>query len=166
MKSNARNTRKKYNPRYSFENDYFSVWVLLDYTKFAISKVRDAELAKIGLTPQQAAVIRIILRRKKATITEISRTWMRRPHSISTIIDRMARQGLVKKIKHPGNRELEIEVTEKGEKLYHSIKIESLEAVFSSLSKDDIQKLSQYLKLLLIRACAISGDNYDFPFLL
>ena len=73
---------------------------------------------------------------------------------------------MVKKIKHPGNRELEIEVTEKGEKLYHSIKIESLEAVFSSLSKDDIQKLSQYLKLLLIRACAISGDNYDFPFLL
>ena len=155
------------NKLYPFEHDdYFNAWVLLDYTKFAISKIRDEELSRIGLTAQQAAIIRIILRRKKTTITEISNAWMRQPHSISAIIDRMAKAGLVKKTKYPGERELEIEVTEYGEKLYHSIKIESIERIFSCLSKDDIHKLSQYMKLLLIRTCSLSGTSYDFPFLI
>ena len=146
--------------------DAFNTWLLLDYTRFTISRLRDMELSKLGITPEQAAILKILYRHGNSTITQIADRWMRQHHSVSTLISRMVEQGLVQKIKHPKQKEIEICITEKGKNLHNKLTHHSIEAVLSALSQDDLQKLSQYLKLLFIRSRGLLGINGPPPFLL
>jgi DNA-binding MarR family transcriptional regulator len=146
--------------------DAFNTWVLLDYTKFSVSRLRDIELAGLGLTAEQTAILRILSKYGSSTIAEIADKWMRQHHSVSTLINRMAEQGMVEKIKHPKQKEVEVRITEKGISLYNRVTPHSIEMVFSALSQDDLQKLSQYLKLLYIRSRGLLGINGTPPFLL
>ena len=131
----------------------FSSWLLLDFTRFAVARLRDYELSKIKITPEQAAILQILIRRKgKATISEIANAWMRRMHSVSTLIHRMEEQELVKIIKHPGIKTLEIVISDKGKEYYGKLNRAPIEAVFSVLSPEQIEQLSNYLRLLLERA--------------
>ena len=138
--------------KFSNEDNYTS-WLLLDFTRFVVARLRDYELSKIQITPEQAAILQILNRRNgKATISEISSAWMRRLHSVSTLVRRMEKQGLVKVIKHPGVKVLDIEISEKGKKYYKKLNRVPIDAVYSVLSQSDIKQLSSYLRLLLERA--------------
>ena len=131
----------------------FSSWLLLDFTRFTVARLRDYELAKIKITPEQAAILQILVRRKgKSTIGEIANAWMRRMHSVSTLVHRMEKQGLVKVIKYPRIKTLEVEISEKGKKYYGKLNRAPIENVFSVLSPEQINQLSSYLQLLLKRA--------------
>jgi DNA-binding MarR family transcriptional regulator len=131
----------------------FDAWVLLDYTRFSLGRLRDFELSGIGITPEQSALLQILARRNgKSTIGEISDRWMRRQHSVSTLIHRMEKLDLVKIHKYPKRKELEVVITDKGLDLYNQITRSSIEAVYSVLSDEEIQRLSLYLTLLQDRA--------------
>lgn len=146
--------------------DAFSTWVLLDYTRFATSRLRDMEVAEVGLTPERTAILNILEKYGNSTVSGIADAWMRQHHSVSTLINRMALQGLVQKIKHPKQKEIEIRITPKGRALFNKVTRHSIENVFSALSPDDIQKLSQYLKLLFFRARGLQGINKIPPIVL
>jgi DNA-binding MarR family transcriptional regulator len=135
------------------DDDTFSIWLLLDYTRFAIGRLRDLELANIGITPEQAIILQMLTGLNgKSTIGEISNSLIRRSHSISTMAHRMEKQGLVKITKYPGQKELEVAITNKGRELQGKITKISIDAIFSVLSKGERQNLSLSLKLLLVRA--------------
>jgi len=38
--------------------DAFNTWLLLDYTRFTVARLRDIELTKLGITPEQAAILK------------------------------------------------------------------------------------------------------------
>ena len=134
-------------------NDIFSVWMLLDYTRFSVSRLRDYEVSKIGITPEQSAILQILDRRGgKSSIGEIAIAWMRRQNSVLTMVRRMEKLGLVNIVKYPKRRELEIVITDKGQEICNKITRTSIESVFSVLSSEEIQQLSLYLRLLLGRA--------------
>jgi DNA-binding MarR family transcriptional regulator len=137
-----------------FLNDtVFGSWLLLDFTRFSIARLRDLELAKIDITAEQAAILQILARRNgKATISEISNSWMRRQHSVSTLVRRMEKDGLVSVVKYPKRKELEVVISDKGRELYSKITKTSIEAVYSVLSPEERHKLSLNLRLLLDRA--------------
>lgn len=143
----------------------FDAWFLLDQTKFLISRLRDIELSELGVTPEQAAILRI-LAHGKATIASIEESWMRKPQSISALITRMTKQGLVRKKKYPKKKIIEISLTEKGMSVHDELTLKSLDMVFSALSQDDLQKFSQYLKLLYIRSRGLLGIKSPSPLLL
>jgi DNA-binding MarR family transcriptional regulator len=141
-----------------------STWVLLDFTRFAIGKLRDTELATLGLTPEQTAILKILNSHNgSSTISDISEYWMRQHHSVSTLINRMAKQGMVEKIKHPKQKEFQILITSKGRELHNKLSQKSLDEVFSNLSEEDLQKLSQLLQLLLIKARKMAGYHCGIP---
>jgi DNA-binding MarR family transcriptional regulator len=134
-------------------NDVFSVWMLLDYAKFSVSRLRDYEVSKTGITPEQAAILQILDRREgKSSIDEIAFAWMRRENSVLTLVRRMEKLGLVNIIKYPKRRELEIVTTDKGREICSQITRISIESVFSVLSSEEIKMLSLYLRLVLGRA--------------
>jgi DNA-binding MarR family transcriptional regulator len=134
-------------------NDFFSVWMLLDFTKFSISRLRDYEVSGIGITPEQAAILQILVRKGgKSSISDVAGAWMRRENSVLTLVRRMEKLGLVNIIKYEKRRELELVITDKGEEAYGKITKISIESAFSVLSADEMQKLSLYLRLLLGRA--------------
>jgi DNA-binding MarR family transcriptional regulator len=166
--ANKKKAKAKQNPAPVITGpaDMFTAWVLLDYTRFVISRLRDVEVAEVGLTPERAAILNILNKYGSSTVTDIADAWMRQHHSVSTLINRMAAQGLIQKIKHPKQKEIEICITPKGKALQDKVTRRSIEMVFSTLTPDDVQKLSQYLKLLFIRARGLLGINKIPPILL
>ncbi len=145
----------------------FSLWRLLDHTRFMISRLRQKELDQVGLTSEQAYILDILVQNEGATnINQIAGITMRRHHSISTQIDRMVKQGLVKKKRNTKDRrEFTILITEKGQTLFKQIKRDSIKQAFSCLSEEDKKELDVRLKSLLINAYNLNGKEYKqyFP---
>jgi DNA-binding MarR family transcriptional regulator len=157
-------TKQSNKTAYVDSNNAFTTWLLLHYTKLAITQLRDIEIAKFRITMEQSAVLTILTNRGgKATITDIAQVLMRRRHSVSTLLERMQKRGLVKKIKYPKQKELEIEITKKGKDLQESITTDTIEQVFSSLSADEIQKLTDCLKTLYLKSLDLLDIKTNVP---
>ncbi len=140
----------------------YQAWVQLNQTRFAISRVRDLELTRLGLTPEQSAILQMLKSRTgKSTVTQLASIWMRQRHSVSTLVNRMQKQGLVQFVRYPGRKDLEIVITKKGQGLAEKITADSVFMVISFLSAEERQKLTQYLKLLLIRALSLQEEDLD-----
>ena len=124
------------------------LWALLAQTKDAIFGARQKQLRRYGISATQAtALLAIQAIGDKATPAEISRWLFRKPHSVSELLSRMEKEGLVRKIKDLNRRNLvRVELTEKGyEACYQSMKEESIHKIMSSLSEEDRQQLRSIL---------------------
>jgi DNA-binding MarR family transcriptional regulator len=145
-------------------SDSFVLWRLLVNSMSSISRLRDLELAELGITPEQSAVLLLLTSNNgKSNINHMAESWAKQRNSVSTLIDRMSKLGLVTKTRRPGKRELEIEITQKGLELQNKISRVTQDEVFKALSLEDKQKLAQYLKLLLIRSRRMLGLTLDIP---
>ncbi len=139
----------------------FGLWRLLDHTRFMIARAREMELAKFNLTPEQSHVLYILSQKGgTSTINEIVEITMRQHHSISTLINRMTRQGLVKKIRNPNDyRKYDVVATEKGQNLIKKVTQESINMTFTCLSEQDKKELETHLRCLLGRAYSLQGKE-------
>ena len=138
----------------------------MNHANYAMARQRELELAQLGITIEQHAILHVLTIKDGRDISDIAAVRIRQHNSIFTLIIRMEKHGLVRKIKSPKSKEYKIYITEKGKAIYQKITNNSLDATFSALSEDDKQKLSQYLKLLLIRSLSLQGFDYNLPFLL
>ncbi len=128
----------------------FSLWRILDHTRFIIARSREKELARYGLTPEQSHVLDILQESNgSTTINQLVELTQRQHHSISTLIDRMTKQGLVSKHKgREDRRRYEVFITPKGQELAERMSRESISAIFSTLSESDMDKLRAILRRL------------------
>lgn len=155
-----------HNSAYLDQIDNFILWRLFFTTQSAIGRLRDLELSSIGVTPEQSGALFLLIRNNgKSTIAEMADAWLRQRNSVSTLIDRMANQGLVKKIKIPKQRELEIEITPKGREIHNRIinKTKIFDMVFADLTEKDKKQLAQYLRMILVRSRRLL-DSTQGPF--
>jgi len=148
------------------ENSH-DIWVLLDRTHFAVTRSRLLELAQFNLTKEQAQVL-YALRSfgGSATMTQIASVTLRQHHSVSTLVKRMEKTGLLKKTKIPNNKVYKVVMTKKGKDSYAKVTRESIEMVFSSLSLADKRKFTSCLIQLQERANNLLGLDYKPPFLM
>jgi DNA-binding MarR family transcriptional regulator len=141
---------------------------LLNQTTETIFGVRQKELQQYNISTSQGAVLFITKTLgEKATISEISRWLLRKPHTISEIVNRMAKKGLIKKSQAPNRKTtIKVELTPKGLEVHQkSKKRQSLQNILSCLSPDERQQMISYLKRL--RESAVrelrAQDEIDFP---
>ena len=139
----------------------FALWRLFDHTRFVIARNREVELSQYGLTPEQSHVLNILsLKGGSSTINEIVEITMRQHHSISTLINRMTKQELVKKIKTPtDNRIYQVVITPKGERLLEKVTQESITTALSCLSEKDKAELQDQLRCLMGKAYEMLGKK-------
>jgi MarR family transcriptional regulator, organic hydroperoxide resistance regulator len=146
---------------------FYKVWILLNQSRDSMQRAREKELRKHDVSSQQAAVLFIAKSIEgKVTPSEISKWMLKAPHTTSTILTRMERQGLVTKHREIGNgREVIISLTEKGEEAYRlSEKIESIRDIISCLSQEERQQLNSYLVRLRDAAIDYTAKNrVPFP---
>jgi DNA-binding MarR family transcriptional regulator len=138
----------------------FELWIWLSQTSFAVSKARQKELNKYGLTEVQTIILLIIKSLDhEPTPGEISYWLFREHNSVSEIINRMIKKGLLVKHKDRTKKNMvRIALTEKGEQAYSlSTKRESILNIFSWLSYNEYQKLLTYIKELRQRAVEQAG---------
>ena len=139
----------------------FQLWRLLDHTRFMIARSREMELAQFGLTPEQAYLLDILHQNDgSTTINEIVTVTLRQHHSISTQINRMAKQGLVNKVQYPSDRrKYSIVLTEKGQTLFKEVTRDSIRMTFACLSDEDKAELGLRLTLLNERAYSMLSPS-------
>jgi DNA-binding MarR family transcriptional regulator len=125
----------------------FTLWRILDHARFMISRSREMELTRLGMTPEQSHVLDILNESGgSTTINELVDITQRQHHSISTLIDRMHKQKLVTKRKSgTDRRQYEVVITQKGEHLVKNMTRESISAIFACLNKEEMELLKSYL---------------------
>ena len=127
------------------------LWALLSQASNAMSRVADSELSQVGISMMQAAVLVFVKNSKEPVIpAHISRWLFREPHTVSQLLMRMEKQGLVKRTKDLDRRnQVRITLTEKGEKAYQKqIEMRSIGKILSTLSPEECDKLGARLKKL------------------
>jgi len=149
------------------DRDY-ELCILLGQTRDAICKARKRELEQYSVLPEQALVLFIIQAiGNEATPAEISRWLFREPHSVSGILERMKKDGLVRKAKDLHRKNLiRVMLTEKGQQAYNqSLKRKSIHQIMSSLSEEERQQLRSYLERLRSEALKhlVSRRKILFP---
>lgn len=150
----------------SEDRDY-NLWVLIRQTRDAIMKAREKELAQAGISSIQAAVLFTMQAiGEAATPAEISRRLVREPHSVSGLLSRMQKQGLIKKVKDlPRKNMVRVTMTEKGLAAYRISKERaSMHTIMSILSEIDKKELWDKLEKLRDKALKLAGIGYILPF--
>lgn len=120
-----------------------------------MAKARRKELFQYGITPVEAsALFTIQAIGYKVTAAEIARWLLREPHSVSSLLARMEKKGLVRKIKDLEKKNLiRIMLTQKGRQAYYrSTKRESINRIMSCLSTGEHQQLRAYAEKLWYKA--------------
>ena len=152
------------------DRDY-ELWVLLLQARDVLFNAREKELRQYGISAMEAAALFIIQAiGDGATPTEISRWMIRAPHTISALLDRMEKKGLVRKSKDLDRKNLvRVSLTEKGKEAYNnSARRELIYSIISALSNEERQQLSKSLQTLRDRALKEIAKgiaiDYELPF--
>ena len=132
------------------DEDY-NLWVLLHQTTDAALRARQKELDQFGISVIEVGVLLAIQTiGKETTPSEISRRIFREPHSVSALLNRMEKKGLVKRTQDLDRKNLvRVSITEKGRQAYDkSTGRKSIHKIISSLSEEERQQLRSCLEKL------------------
>jgi MarR family 2-MHQ and catechol resistance regulon transcriptional repressor len=142
-----------------YNHPVHNLWIILDQTYVATSKCQEAAFAKAGLTLQQYRVLMVInFAQQPVTQTDMARHLDRNANSISLIIDRMEKSGLVKRVRDlKDRRALRLTMTAKGEELFKratAYGLELEERMLSCYSEEETKLVTELLGKLRGRALA------------
>jgi len=127
------------------------LWALLNQAVTAMSRVADIELSQVGISMIQAAVLFFVKNAKEpVTPSQISRWLFREPHTVSQLLMRMEKHGLVKRTKDLDSKNMvRITLTDKGEQAYQQqTEVRVISKILSSLSPEECDKLGALIKIL------------------
>ena len=149
---------------YKYEDEDQDLWLLFTHTRYAIFRAREKELQRYGVSPEQVGLLFVVQALgNKATPAAISRHIIRQPHTVSALVDRMARRGLVKKVKDLDRKNLvRVVMTEKGKKTYElSIKRGPIHRILGSLEAKERKEFRAILEKLFVKARKEIGLDRD-----
>jgi DNA-binding MarR family transcriptional regulator len=128
-------------------DEYFVLWVMIAQTKDAILRARQRDYARFNIGNERRAVLWNIQNNGgHATPVEISRQLFRELHSVTEMLKRMEKAGLIKRYKGSGRSRFEVELTEKGLEIFNqSLHNETDKRIFSVLTKKERERLASYL---------------------
>ena len=145
----------------------FRLWVMLEQAHAAVFAAREKELAQYKLSPMKTAALHIINSiGDETTPAQISRWILRKPHTISGLLDRMEKDGLITKTKNlPKKNLVRVTMTEKGKKaLRQAYKRESLFRAISAIPAAERLKLYSQLEKIRNKGLKLSGfPKSPFP---
>lgn len=144
--------------------DDYSIWGKITEVYDLICKARTVELRKLGLTAEQSKILRVLMvENGTSTINDIADMTQKRHNTISLIVKRMEKAGLIKRNKIPSSNRYQIAITEKGIRLFETMPLNSIDMIFSTLSSDEKQTLMSLLDKLDKQTRHILGLDYIPP---
>jgi DNA-binding MarR family transcriptional regulator len=142
------------------------LWKLLDKSRFAIARLRGIELSQFGLTIEQSSILQTLLQNNGSLTTkELEEETMRQPNSISILVNRMIRMGLLRREKNKSRQRHRIYLTQEGENLIKKVTIVSIEMPFVSFTAEEKRQISRFLNKLLDNSRELLGIPHHPPFL-
>jgi DNA-binding MarR family transcriptional regulator len=151
------------------EDEDQDTWLLLTHTRYAIFRAREKELQKYGTSPEQVSLLFVVQALgNKATQASLSRYLLREPHTISALVERMAKRGLVKKVKDLDRKNrIRVVVTERGRKAYQqSTNRGPIHRIMGELKEKEKKQMRHYLEIIFAKARQETPeDRNDLPLL-
>jgi len=149
------------------DDPFFQLFALYILTGDTITNAAELELAQYKVNFPQARILYMLNKEKRpVTLQELSKWVLRELNSVSILINKMEADGLVKKIKRPGDKKTYVTLTEKGWDLYNNqITDESQRMIFSVLTEEERKQFEVYLKKILNKARSLLGMDFKPPFL-
>jgi DNA-binding MarR family transcriptional regulator len=128
-------------------DDYFLLWVLIAQTKDAMLRARELEHARYGISNERRAVLYVIRQNGgSATPVGIAHALFRELHSVSEMLVRMEKDGLVVRHKGTGRSKVEVSLTEEGLDVFtESQRCQTDREILSVLTKRQRERLALYL---------------------
>jgi len=145
----------------------FQLWAIMMQASDLFHKARSKELKECGVTFRQAQVLFVLVANQgESTIGELARWLFRASHTISILIYRMERAGLVSIQKGPNARSpMKILITEKGRDLYDKcLNIESIHEVLSVISPEEREQLFKSLKKIRTKSFEYIHEVEQMPY--
>jgi MarR family 2-MHQ and catechol resistance regulon transcriptional repressor len=138
----------------SVDEDY-KLWILLSQAADTTLRARQKELDRYDISTAEASVLFAVQAiGERTTPAEITRWLLREPHTVTELLNRMVKKGLVTKSKDLEKKNMvRVSVTEKGRQAYEqSTKRKSIHKVMSALSREERRQLGSYLERLRNKA--------------
>jgi len=149
------------------EDPDINLYILLDQTDSIVINAVELELRHLRITQPQVRILTMLSREDSpVTLEELSNWTLKEFNSVSTLINRMEKNGLVKKIKKDGELKTYILLTDRGSILYHQKVTErSIHLIFEKLSSAEKKRLEALLKKVRETTRDLLGLDFKPPFL-
>ncbi len=135
---------------YESENTVLRLWLLLRRVGDTLMRCQDLLFSKSGLTTEQWGVLTAIKARGPLRPSDLSRILERTPNSMSMLIDRMVRAGLVRRTRDRKDRRVvTVSFASKGEKAVQPAIIagwEFIQEVLSVITDNEQRDLANLLE--------------------
>jgi DNA-binding MarR family transcriptional regulator len=144
-----------------------NLYILLDQTDSIVTSAVELEIKHLKMTQPQVRVLTMLSREDKpVTLEELANWTLKEFNSVSTLINRMEKKGLVKKTKTNGDLKTYVTLTEKGSELYHQQVTErSIHLIFEKLSSNEKKQFDSILKKIRDTTRDLLGLDFKPPFL-
>ena len=148
-------------------NENELLWARLFLAAKVVERAREIELSRVNVSLIQAMVLYALkLSPEPLTPSRLARMLCREPHSMSALVDRMERQGLVEK-KHDLSRKnlVRVVLTAQGEEAFQrqrSVKV--VVNLTSSLTKEEREVLGNCVDKLRVKATELIREMLPTPY--
>jgi DNA-binding MarR family transcriptional regulator len=139
----------------------YNISGMINQTRNLLIKSRNRQLSQYGLSSAWAAILFVAsAKRGKATPSDVSRWLGVEPHTISGLMGKMEKAGLLKKERDlPRKNRYRIVLTEKGNQAYQNTTNRiPIYRILSSLSKEQQGQLLSLLEIVRDKAVEELGD--------
>jgi DNA-binding MarR family transcriptional regulator len=147
------------------KNTILRLWLLLRRVGDALNLCQDSVFSQYGLTTEQFGVLASIKSRGPLRPTDLGSILERSPNSISMLVDRMVKAGLVKRARDRKDRRVvTVSMTGKGEKAVEPAiptSWEFIQKILSPLSDKDRQDLASKLETVKGELVAYLNPEVD-----
>ncbi len=128
-------------------DEFFTLWVIIAQAKDALLAARQKEYNRFHIKNERRAVLLAIQNNGgQSTPSQIARFLFHKINSVSEMLKRMEKKGLIKKHKIPGKTRVVVKLTEKGHQVFNqSLNNETDKRILSVLSKKEREQLRSYL---------------------
>jgi DNA-binding MarR family transcriptional regulator len=143
-----------------------NLFVLFDQTRDILIHAVELELKQSKMNYPQARILFMLTRDKNGmTQVEMAKWLGRNLNSVSTLINKMVKKGLVKKNRNKKDGKIYVVATDKGEEYWNQVPEQALRLAFSSLTEEEKEQMHGVLRKLRSEVRNLLGLDYKPPFM-
>jgi len=143
-----------------------NLFVLFDQTRDTLVHAMELEMHQAKCNYPQAKILFMLTRDPEGmTQVQMSKWLFRNLNSVSTLINKMAKKGLVKKVKNRKDGKIYVVATEKGAEYWNSVPERAIHLTFAPLDEKEREEFRRLLKKLRAETRNLLGLDYKPPFM-
>jgi DNA-binding MarR family transcriptional regulator len=143
-----------------------NLFVLFDQTRDILIRAMELELKHSKTNYPQTRIFYILSQEKNGvTQTDLAKWTLRNLNTVSTLIIKMEKEGLVKRNKSKEDGKVYVTITRKGSEIWDEVSERAISLTFSALSEEEKSQLKAIIKKMRAAIRNMLGLNFKPPFL-